>query len=69
MSLNDLQVKTADIQNAYIQATVSGKIWTVLGQEFGPDAGNSDVVVRSLYGIKSAGAIFCNRLVDCMNCM
>ena len=66
---NDLQVRTVDIQNAYIQATVDENIWTVLGSEFGPDAWNPAEVVRALYGIKSAGASFWNHLDDCMKHM
>ena len=34
-ALNDLQLRTADIQNACIQAPLSGKISTLLGPEFG----------------------------------
>jgi hypothetical protein len=36
-ALNDLQVKTADIENAYLTAPVSEKLWTTLGPEFGKD--------------------------------
>ena len=64
--LNDLQVKVSDIENAYITAPCTEKIWTVLGPEFGSDAGKSAIVVRALYGLKSAGASFCNHLADCM---
>jgi hypothetical protein len=38
-ALNDLEVKTADIQNAYLTAPVMEKIWCVLGPEFGANAG------------------------------
>ena len=65
-ALNDVEVKTADIENAYITAPCSEKIWTVLGPEFGPDAGKKAFVVRALYGLKSAGALFRNHLADCM---
>jgi hypothetical protein len=65
-ALNDVQVKTADIENAYITAPCSEKIWTVLGPEFGPEAGKKAFVVRALYGLKSAGASFRNHLADCM---
>ena len=66
-ALNDLQVKTSDIQNAYLTAPCSEKIWTTLGSEFGPDlAGKKFLVVRALCGIKSAGALFRNHLADCM---
>ena len=66
-ALNDLLVKLAEIQNAYITAPVTEKIWTVLGQEFGEDAGRKYIVVWSLYGLKSAGAAFRNHLSDCMH--
>jgi hypothetical protein len=65
-ALNGLQVKTADIENAYLQAPVTEKIWCKLGSEFGSDAGKSAIIVRSLYGLKSAGASFRNHLADCM---
>ena len=38
-ALNDLEVKTADIENAYLTAPVTEQIWTKLGPEFGSDAG------------------------------
>ena len=66
-ALNDLEVKTSDIQNAYLTAPCSEKIWTTLGSEFGPDlAGKKALVVRALYGLKSAGASFRNHLAECM---
>ncbi len=65
-ALNDLEVKTADIENAYLTAPVAEKIWCVLGPEFGSDAGKRAIIVRSLYGLKSAGASFRNHLADCM---
>ena len=42
------------------------KIWKFLGQKFGEDYGRKAIVVRALYGSKSAGADFCNNLADCM---
>ena len=64
--LNDLEVKTADIMNAYLTAPVTEKVWTVLGPEFGADAGKKALVIRALYGLKSTGAAFRNHLADCM---
>jgi hypothetical protein len=63
--LNNLQVKVSDIENAYITAPCTEKIRTVLGPEFG-SAGKSAIVVRALYGLKSAGASLHNHLADCM---
>ncbi|KAI2513193.1 hypothetical protein MHU86_1231 [Fragilaria crotonensis] len=65
-ALNDLEVKTADIENAYLTAPVGEKIWCRLGPEFGADAGKKALIVRALYGLKSAGASFRNHLADCM---
>jgi hypothetical protein len=64
--LNDLQVKVSNIENAYITAPCTEKIWTVLGPKFGSDAGNSAIVVRALYGLKSASASFCSHLANWM---
>jgi hypothetical protein len=56
----------ADIENAYLTAPFTEKVWTVLGPEFGNDAGKRVLIVRALYGLKSAGATFRNHLAECM---
>ena len=63
-ALNDLEVKTADIENAYLTAPIGEKIWCLLGLEFGGDAGKRAIIVRALYGLKSTGACFRNHLAD-----
>ena len=65
-AFNDLEVKSADIKNVYLTATVTEKVWTILGPEFGKDAGKKAIIVRALYGLKTAGAAFRNHLADCM---
>jgi hypothetical protein len=65
-ALNDLEVKGADIENAYITAPNRERVWTLLGPEWGPDAGEKAIVVRAQYGLKSAGASFRNHLAECM---
>jgi hypothetical protein len=65
-ALNNVEVKTADIENAYITAPCAQKIYSVLGPEFGSDAGKRAFVVRALYSLKSAGELFRNHLADCM---
>ena len=65
-ALNDLQVKTSDVKNAYLMAPCAEKIYTVLGMEFRTDAGKTAVIVWALYGLKSADASFHRHLVDCM---
>jgi hypothetical protein len=65
-ALNDLDVKMADIENAYLTAPITEKVCTVLGPEFGDDAGKRALIVRDLYGLKSAGAAFRNHVAECM---
>ena len=66
-SLNDLEVKAGDVMNAYVQAPVTEKVWTTLGDEWGPDiTGKKAIIVRAIYGLKSSGAAFRAHLADCM---
>jgi hypothetical protein len=65
-ALNDLEVKMADIENAYLMATITEKVWCILDPEFGEDAGKKALIIRDLYGLKSAGAAFRNHLAECM---
>ena len=63
---NELEVKVADIMNAYVTAPAKEKIWTILGPEFGDDQGKKAAIFCALYGLKSAGASFWHHLADCM---
>jgi hypothetical protein len=65
-ALNSLDVRAADIMNAYVTAPCSEKIWTVLGPEWGALQGKKAIIVRALYGLKSSGAAFHKHLADCM---
>ncbi len=56
----------ADTMNAYITAANKEKKWALLGPEFGKDKGCKAMVVRTLYGLKSASAAFRSHLADCM---
>jgi hypothetical protein len=69
-ALNDLPVMSAGIQNEYLNSPCNEKIWNVLGPVFGPDkAGKRALVVRALYGLKSAGASFRHDLASCMEAL
>jgi hypothetical protein len=65
-ALNYLKVKVVYVLNAYITAPITEKVWTILGQEFGHNAGKTALIVGSLYGLKSAGAAFCVHLASFM---
>ena len=67
-ALNDINVMSCDIGNAYLNAPCREKIWCIAGTEFGSDKGKVLKVVRALYGLKSSGAswraMFANTLAD-----
>jgi hypothetical protein len=66
VALNDLDVMMGYIENDYLTAPITEKVWTVLGPEFGDDAGKRYLIERALYGLNSAGAAFRNHLASCM---
>jgi hypothetical protein len=56
-ALNDLDILAADVGNAYVQAPACEKVQTTAGPEFGPHrVGQTVIVVRAMYGLKSSGA-------------
>jgi hypothetical protein len=55
----------ADIENSYLTAPITEKVWTVLGPEYG-DVGTRALFVRALYGLKYGGAAFRNHLAEFM---
>ena len=57
-ALNDLDLQSGDIENAYLTAPCRERMWTRAGSEFGPNKGKVYIVVRALYGLKSSGAAF-----------
>ena len=61
-----IDFKAADLLNVYVMAPNCEKIWTVVGPEFGDDAGKLGIIVRVLYRLKSAGASFRAHLPHCM---
>ena len=66
-ALNDLDVRACDIQNAYLNAMTSEKVWFRGGKEMGPDAGKVVVIVRALYGLRSAGKSFRQHLAQTLD--
>ena len=56
-ALNELEVKCADIKNAYLTAPPREKLYTWAGPEFGINQGKPYIIPRALY-LKSSGASF-----------
>ena len=57
-ALNNLDIEGADIENAYLTAPCREKIWLRDGIEFGDISGETLIVEKALYGVKSSGAAF-----------
>jgi hypothetical protein len=63
-ALNGIDIMSCDLENAYLNAPCREKIWFEGGIECGEDHGKVCVLVRSLYGLKSAGAAFRSSLAQ-----
>jgi hypothetical protein len=56
-ALNDLDILSTDVQNAYLNAPMKEKLYTMAGLEFGLNNVNHPVlIIRALYGLQSSGA-------------
>ena len=63
-SLNNLDIFEYDIGNAYLNAKHIEKLWTEAGTEFRTEKGMVMIIARALYGIKSSGAAWREKLAD-----
>jgi hypothetical protein len=63
-ALNYLDFMMGDIEIDYLTAPIKEKVWTVLGPYVGDNAGKRALIVRVLYGLKSARAAFRNHLAS-----
>ena len=61
-----IEICAADVGNAYLNAPTREKLWTVAAQEFGSNRGKVMLVVKALYGTKSAGASWHTMLAGTM---
>ena len=65
-ALNNLSVASTDIGNAYLNAPPKERVHVVVGDElFGPEhKGETAVIVRALYGLKTAGNAWRHHLAN-----
>ena len=54
--LNDMELWSTDIGNAYLESYTKEKVGFVAGPEFGELQGHLLVIVKALYGLRSSGA-------------
>ena len=64
--LNNLEVWGADIGNAYLEAKTKEKLYIVAGPEFGELEGHILIIYKALYGLKSSGLRWSQRIHDIM---
>jgi hypothetical protein len=69
-ALNELDILAADVGNAYLQAPAREKVHTTAGPEFGPSrVGQTVIIVRAMYGLKSSGAAWHAQLSETLHSM
>jgi hypothetical protein len=62
--LNELSIWGVDIGNAYLEALTKELLYIIAGPEFGPLAGHILIIQKALYGLRSSGARWHDRLFD-----
>ena len=67
--LNGLKIMVGDIGNAYLEAYTKEKVYIIAGPEFGEREGHTLVIRKALYGLRSSGARFHDRLADTLRDM
>jgi hypothetical protein len=67
--LNGLSTWAGDIGNAYLEAYTREKVYFVAGPEFRDLEGHTLVVSKALYGLRTSGARFHDRLIDTLRAM
>jgi hypothetical protein len=66
-ALNNLQILTADIQGAYLNAPCREKIYVNCGPEFGEYQGRVGIIRMALYGLLSSGAAWKATLAEVLS--
>ena len=69
LAFHDLEVKSGDILNAFVQLPVKEKVWTMLDPDFDHDSSKTAVISRASYCLKLGGVAFRSLLFSCMKSM
>ena len=64
--LNGLETWATDIASAYLEAYTSEKVYIIAGPEFGALEGHVLVIDRALYGLRTSGQRWHDRLAACL---
>ena len=64
--LNNLELWSTDIGNAYLEATTNERVYIIAGPEFGDRQGHTLIIFKVLYGLRSSGLHWHERFADCL---
>ena len=67
--LNNLDTWATDIGNAYLEAETSEKVYIYAGPEFGKLEHHILIIRKALYGLRTSGVRWHERLADCLRQM
>ena len=67
--VNGLNLMVGDIGNAYLEAYTKEKVYFIAGKEFGPLEGHILIIKKALYGLRTSGARFHEKLADTLRDM
>ena len=67
--LNGLEFWSTDIGNVYLESYTKEKVYIIAGPEFGEREGHVLLISRALYGLKSSGLRWHERLADVLRSM
>jgi len=67
--LNELEVRATDIGNTYLESYTQEKVYIIAGPEFGDRQGHTLAFHKALYGLKSSGLRWHERLSDVLRDM
>jgi hypothetical protein len=62
--LNELKTMVGDVGNTYLTVMTGELVYIVVGPEFGFKEGNTLVIRKALYGLRTSGARFHEKLAD-----
>ncbi len=65
-ALNDLNDLSANVVGAYLNAPCPERVHTILSPEFGNNAGKVAIIIKALYGLRSAGFAWCSHCAEIM---
>ena len=67
--LNDMGLWGTDIGNAYLESYTTEKVCFIAGPKFDERAGHTMVIIKALYGLKSSGRGWHDRLFEVLDDM